>query len=132
MPAEAAPPAAREFALVLGSNHRRAHGLRLAARRIGERFEIVCCAPALRTRDGAGARYLNAALRIRSPLPPPALREALRAIEDEAGRVRGAARVALDIDLVASREPGGEIVVHKPQDLRRGYVRTLLAQIGFA
>lgn len=130
MPAEVAP-SAREFALVLGSNHRRAQGLRLAARRIGACCEVLACTPPLRTRDGGGARYLNGAMRIRCALPMPVLRDALRAIEDEAGRVRGAARVALDIDIVASRDLEGKIALHKPEDLQRGYVRTLLAKIGF-
>ncbi|HEX2082712.1 MAG TPA: 2-amino-4-hydroxy-6-hydroxymethyldihydropteridine diphosphokinase [Xanthomonadaceae bacterium] len=131
MPAEAAPPAVREFALVLGSNHRRARNLRLAARRIGERFEVTACTPALRTRDGDGTRYLNGAMRIRSTLPLPALRESLRAIEGEAGRTRGDARVALDIDIVASRDAAGRTEVHKPGDLQRDYVHILLARIGF-
>jgi 2-amino-4-hydroxy-6-hydroxymethyldihydropteridine diphosphokinase len=131
MPAEATPPAEREFALVLGSNHRRAHNLRLAARRIGERFEVTACTPALRTRDGEGTRYLNGAVRIRSTLPLPALRATLRAIEGEAGRTRGDASVALDIDIVASRDAAGRTEVHKAEDLQRDYVRTLLARIGF-
>lgn len=125
------PGVAAEHALVLGSNQQRAHNLRLAARRLGERFAVVACTPALRTRDADGVRYLNAAVRIRSELPSQALREALRAIEDEAGRVRGSATVALDIDLVASRTVDGSVVVHKPEELRRDYARELLARIGF-
>jgi len=120
-----------EHALVLGSNRRRAGNLRLARRRLHEHFEILDCAPARRTRDGDGARYLNAAVRVRSPLPPSALRGILHAIEDETGRARGDAEVTLDIDLVASRDAYGQVQVHKPDDLRRDYVRELLAQIGF-
>lgn len=122
---------AAEHALVLGSNHRPARALRLAARRIAERFEVVACAPAIRTRDTGGGRYLNAALCVRSGLPADALRDALHAIEDEAGRVRGDPRVALDIDLVASRGVDGQLRVHKLADLQRDFVRTLLARIGF-
>jgi len=120
-----------EHALVLGSNRRRAGNLRLARRRLHEHFEILDCAPARRTRDGDGARYLNAAVRVRSPLLPSALRGILQAIEDETGRARGDAAVTLDIDLVASRDTYGRVQVHKPDDLRRDYVRELLAQIGF-
>ncbi len=121
----------REHALLLGSNHRRARALRLAVRRLSERFEVITCAPALRTRDPGGARYLNAALCVRSALPPAVLREVLHGIESEAGRVRGMARVALDIDLVASRGADGAVQVHKPADLQRDFVRRLLAQVGF-
>lgn len=134
MPAGSDPPApgAAEHALLLGSNHRPARGLRLAARRLGDRFEVVACAPAMRTRDTGGGRYLNAAMRVRSDLPADALREALHAIEDEAGRVRGDARVALDIDLVASLAADGALSVHKAADLERDFVRILLRRVGFA
>lgn len=126
-----APAGARTHALLLGSNHRRAGALRLAARRIGERFDVIVCAPAMRTRDVGGARYLNAALCVRSELSPDALRAILHAIEDEAGRVRGGTQVALDIDLIASRDAAGAMQVHKPDDLRRDFVQRLLRQIGF-
>jgi 2-amino-4-hydroxy-6-hydroxymethyldihydropteridine diphosphokinase len=120
-----------EHALVIGSNRRRAANLRLARQRLHEQFEVLACAPARRTRDGDGARYLNAAVRVRSPLPPSALRGILHAIENEAGRARGDDVVSLDIDLVVSRDARGWVEVHKPDDLQRDYVRELLAQIGF-
>ena len=120
-----------EHALVMGSNRRRAANLRLAGQRLREHFQVLACAPARRTRDGDGARYLNAAVAIRSTLPASALRAVLHAIEDEAGRVRGQAAVTLDIDLVASRDAQGRVQVHKPDDLQRDYVRALLARIGF-
>lgn len=132
MPADNRRHATVEYALLLGSNHRRARALRLAALRLGEHFDVAACAPAMRTRDTGGARYLNAALCVRSDLPPDALRERLHAIEHEAGRVRGNARVALDIDLIASRDPDGALQVHKPADLQRDFVRVLLGKIGFA
>lgn len=134
MPAGSGRPAAggaAEHALLLGSNHHPARGLRLAALRISERFDVVTCAAPMRTRDTGGGRYLNAALRVRSELSADALRDVLHAIEDEAGRVRGDARVALDIDLVASRDADGALCVHKAADLQRDFVRTLLARIGF-
>jgi 2-amino-4-hydroxy-6-hydroxymethyldihydropteridine diphosphokinase len=132
MPAASrADTGAAEYALVIGSNRRRAANLRLALQRLQQHFGTLACAPAQRTRDGDGARYLNAAVRIRSTLPPSALRGILHAIEDESGRARGDAVVTLDIDLVASRDAQGAVQVHKPDDLRRNYVRALLAQIGF-
>ena len=132
MPKQDEPVAgAIDYALVLGANHAPARGLRLAARRIAARFEVVACAPAVRTRDEAGGRYLNAALRIRSGLAFDALHEALLAIEAEAGRVRGDARVALDIDIVAALD-GGTLRVFKPDDAARGFAQALLVRIGFA
>ena len=129
--ANGADTGAAEYALVIGSNRRRAANLRLARQRLQQHFGTLACAPARRTRDGDGARYLNAAVGIRSTLPASALRAVLHAIEDEAGRVRGQAAVTLDIDLVASRDAQGRVQVHKPDDLQRDYVRALLAQIGF-
>lgn len=120
-----------DYALILGSNHQRARHLRLAWRRIDERFDVLDRTPPLRTRDASGMRYLNAALRIRSGLPLEALRAAMHAIEAEAGRQRGDAAVTLDIDIVASIDADGGWQVHKPADLERGYVRDLLARIDF-
>lgn len=121
---------ASDYALVLGSNRARARHLRLAATRIDEAFQVLACAPATRTRDASGMRYLNAAIRIRSGLSLQALLDALRAIEDETGRTRGGGEVTLDIDIVASRGSDGAWQVHKADDLRRGYVRALLQRIG--
>lgn len=132
-PPERGPPGegAVDYALVLGSNAAPARGLRLAGRRIAERFDVIACTPAMRTRDEAGGRYLNAAMRIRTALAFDALRAALHAIEDEAGRVRGSARVALDIDIVAAQDARGALLVFKPGDVARGFVRALLARVGF-
>lgn len=119
-----------DYALVLGSNHGRARHLRLAARRIDAAFQVLACAPAMRTRDAGGVRYLNAAIRIRCGLSLQALRDALRGIEDETGRTRGGGEVTLDIDIVASRGSDGAWQVHKADDLQRAYVRMLLQRIG--
>lgn len=121
-----------EYALVLGSNLHPARHLRLALQRIRDGHEVLACAGPLRTRDAGGGRFLNAALRVRSAQDPEALRAALHAIEDAAGRVRDSDRVSLDIDIVASRDGEGAVQAHKPGDLERGYVRELLARIGFA
>lgn len=122
----------REYALVLGSNQHPARHLRLALQRLRDEYDVLGCAGPLRTRDAGGGRFLNAALCVRSPLAPEAVRASIQAIEDAAGRRRGSDRVSLDIDLVASRGADGVAQVHKPDDLRRGYVRELLARIGFA
>lgn len=119
------------YFLVLGSNHAPARHLRLACARLRERFDVHAATPARRTRADDGTRYVNAAVRIASDLRAGALRAALHAIEAEAGRVRDAALVTLDIDLVASIAGNGALVVHKPEDMRRGYVRALLAQVDY-
>lgn len=118
----------REYLLVLGSNHHRAKMLRLAYRRLDAEFELLACSRALRTRDGGGARYLNAALRIATETEsaPEALKQRLRAIEDEAGRVRGGGVCVLDIDLLAACRGRRIEYVYKPDDLERDYVRMLL------
>jgi len=121
-----------EYALVLGSNLRPARHLRFALRRIIDGREVLACAGPLRTRDAGGGRFLNAALHVRTREDAGALRAALHAIEDAAERVRGSGRVSLDIDIIASRDAEGQMQVHKPGDMERGYVRELLARIGFA
>ena len=118
-----------EYVLILGSNRLRARHLRLASRRIAERFEVVACAPARRTRDAGGSRYLNAGMRIRSTLDPGALREALRSVEDEAGRDRAGPVCALDIDAVLRIDAAGQRDALKPDDLERAYVRDLLREV---
>ncbi|TXH75158.1 MAG: hypothetical protein E6Q88_03735 [Lysobacteraceae bacterium] len=118
----------QEYLLVLGSNHHRAKMLRLAYRRLDAAFELRACSRVARTRDPGGARYLNVALRIAADarVTPDALKQQLRSIEDEAGRVRGSGECVLDIDLLASCRGSRILALYKPDDLRREYVRQLL------
>jgi 7,8-dihydro-6-hydroxymethylpterin-pyrophosphokinase len=120
-----------EYLLLLGSNHRRAFGLRLAVRRLSERFDVLACSGTRRTRDGDGPRYLNAAMRISTygEWSIDDLRQQLRSIEAEAGRVRGDARCALDIDLAAKCRGHTLIEVYKAEDLRRDYILPLLSAL---
>lgn len=120
-----------EYLLLLGSNHRRAIGFRLALRRLSERFEVLTCSGTRRTPDGDGPRYLNAALRIGvdAEWDIVRLRQALRSIEAEAGRVRGGAVCALDIDLAAKCRGQALIEIYKPDDLRRDYIQPLLQSL---
>ncbi len=120
-----------EYLLLLGSNHRRAIGLRLALRRLTERFDVLACSGVRRTRDGDGPRYLNAALRVEVPVEFgfDDLRSELRSIEAQAGRVRSGDVCALDIDLVARCSDRTLIEVYKPDDLRREYVLPLLRAV---
>ena len=98
-----------------------------------EVWRVLGATRALPTPDTAapGPRYLNAAVRIAATpgLEPDALRTRLRAIEDAAGRVRGSGVCALDIDLLARTRGAGLVQVYKPDDLRRDYVRRLLAAL---
>lgn len=120
-----------DYLLLLGSNHRRAIGFRLALRRLSERFEVLTCSGTRRTPDGDGPHYLNAALRIAvgAEWDIARLRQALRSIEAEAGRVRGGAVCALDIDLAAKCRGQALIEIYKPEDLRRDYIQPLLQSL---
>lgn len=119
------------YVLVLGANHRRAYGLRLAWARLRAECQVLDATRVLPTPDTSapGPRYLNAAVRIAATpgLAPDVLRTRLRAIEDAAGRVRGSGVCALDIDLLARTRGADLVEVYKPDDLRRDYVRSLLA-----
>jgi len=92
--------------------------LALALRRLAElpRTELVAVSPVFET-DPVGpppqGPFLNAAVRLRTQLAPRVLLAALLAIEQEAGRARGAARNAartLDLDLLLH----GGLVLDEP------------------
>lgn len=116
--------------LILGSNQQRAPALRFALSELRRHCGLLQYAPARRT--GGRPAYLNAGLLIESGASPIELRTLLRAIETDAGRVRGRSLCRLDIDLVASQDGEGAVQVHKPGDLARDYVRALLGVIGLA
>ncbi|MGY0504772.1 2-amino-4-hydroxy-6-hydroxymethyldihydropteridine diphosphokinase [Luteimonas sp. e5] len=119
------------YLLLLGSNHRRAHALRLAARRLATTCHVIECAGPYPTRDArTAARYLNAGAIIESDAAPEALRQALRDIEREAGRDRSSACCVLDIDLVARLDARRVSEVFKPDDLEATYAAPLLAALG--
>jgi 7,8-dihydro-6-hydroxymethylpterin-pyrophosphokinase len=124
-------PLRNDYLLLLGSNHRRASGLRLAMLRLSERFDVLAYSGARRTRDGDGPHYLNAALRIGVGVEWSfeQLRQEFRAIEAQAGRVRGGKICALDIDLAAKCCGSALIELYKPDDLRRDYILPLLRAV---
>jgi 7,8-dihydro-6-hydroxymethylpterin-pyrophosphokinase len=123
--------ARNEYLVLLGSNHRRAAGLRLAILRLSERFDVLACSGARRTRDGDGPHYLNAALRISvgAEWSFDDLKREFRSIEAQAGRARGGKVCALDIDLAAKCRGSALIEIYKPDDLRRDYIRPLLRAV---
>lgn len=124
----------------IGTNlgDREAH-LALALRRLAELpdTELAAVSPVFDT-DPVGpppqAPFLNAAARLRTRLAPRALLDALLAIEQEAGRVRGARNAArsLDLDLLlygdrVLDEPG--LQVPHPRLAERPFVLEPLAAL---
>lgn len=124
----------------IGTNlgDRDAH-LALALRRLAELpdSELVAVSPVFET-DPVGpppqGPFLNAVARLRTRLAPRALLEALLAIEQEAGRVRGERNAArtLDLDLLLHgdrvlAEPG--LILPHPRLAERPFVLEPLAAL---
>jgi len=124
----------------IGTNlgDRDAH-LALALRRLAELpdTELVAVSPVFET-DPVGpppqGPFLNAVARLRTRLAPRALLEALLAIEQEAGRVRGERNAArtLDLDLLLHgdrvlEEPG--LILPHPRLAERPFVLEPLAAL---
>jgi 2-amino-4-hydroxy-6-hydroxymethyldihydropteridine diphosphokinase len=74
--------------------------------------------------------YLNIVVAFTTELPPDDVKAQLRAIEAAAGRTRGAALVALDLDLLiyGARVDAARRLPH-PDVLRRAYVLVPLAEL---
>jgi 2-amino-4-hydroxy-6-hydroxymethyldihydropteridine diphosphokinase len=87
----------------VGSNADPARGLVLAVAELTQRFGAVRCSSVYRSAavDAAGADYLNLVAAFVTAEPVGALRDALRAIEERAGRRRDDPTIcALDLDLL--------------------------------
>jgi 2-amino-4-hydroxy-6-hydroxymethyldihydropteridine diphosphokinase len=118
-----------EYLLSLGSNVEPRRSVERGLALLARRFEVVAVSPCYDVAAvgvTAQPRFLNAGIRLRTDLPPRALREALRRIEEVCGRRRGADRFAprtLDLDAVfaAPGVPGAEALPH-PDLLAHGYV----------
>lgn len=116
----------------LGSNLDPERHLLEAVRLLGERGELIAVSSAWATAAVGPAgqpSFLNAAVQLRTPLPPLRVKpELLRAVEAAMGRVRTADRFAprpIDLDFVAweageLRQPGLE--VPDPDLLRHAHV----------
>lgn len=97
----------REALLSLGSNVEPMHYVPRALERLHRRHEVLAVSSWYRS-PAVGGRapqpdFVNLALRVRTDLPPRALREACRRTEEACGRVREADRYAartMDIDVV--------------------------------
>jgi 2-amino-4-hydroxy-6-hydroxymethyldihydropteridine diphosphokinase len=124
------PTPARDALLVLGSNVDPERSVPLALSLLQERFGVCAVSRGYRSAavgvaPGASPPFVNLAVRIRTALPPRALREACRRVEERCGRRRSADRFAprtMDVDLVhvegvagrfgRSTLPDPELAVH--------------------
>jgi 2-amino-4-hydroxy-6-hydroxymethyldihydropteridine diphosphokinase len=133
-----APRRARpyEHLVAVGSNVRPEANVPAALDHLAARFEVVAVSPrydvAAVGRAGLPA-FVNLAVRLRSDLPPPALRVSLRRIEEACGRRRSADRFAprpIDLDLVLSAPdvPCGEDLPH-PDLLEQAHVLVPCADV---
>jgi 2-amino-4-hydroxy-6-hydroxymethyldihydropteridine diphosphokinase len=123
--------------LLLGSNREPERHLRQAIaglRELGriERTSQVYQSPAFARPEQPD--YLNAAVLIQTELDPFALRESLRKLEAELGRVRGpdkyAARtIDLDLCLLGSRIVSGEMELPDPHLLDWAHVAVPVAEL---
>lgn len=95
--------------LLLGSNLDTAAAVDAALVALGELGPVRALAPIrrMRARSGAGPDYFNVLATLDTVLDEAALEPHLKAIEARLGRDRSAARVAIDIDLLARRENAG-------------------------
>jgi len=130
------------YAIALGSNrphgrHGRPAGVVTAAiARLDHEFTLVDASPILLNpaHGGAGREFANAVAIVESPLEPPAMLVALKAIERDFGR-RGARRWGprvLDLDLVAwsgGRWRSRTLTVPHPRLASRDFVLAPLAAI---
>jgi 2-amino-4-hydroxy-6-hydroxymethyldihydropteridine diphosphokinase len=137
------PPASPDglYAIALGSNRPGRHGppaaaLRAAAAALGEigRVEALSRIRATPALGPAGRSFANAALLLRTPLTPPALLAALKALERRFGR-RGGRRWGprvLDLDILlwsGGAFCSGGLVVPHPAFRVRAFALQPLAEI---
>lgn len=125
--------------LALGSSLNSEANLRQALRLLRTSYETVAVSGVYRTAgegSGAGFDFLNAALHLRTNLAPVELKQALRALEAQMGRVRDGSSAAhpIDLDIVLWGEESFEYGakpwrVPDPAILRAAYVAVPLAEI---
>lgn len=93
------------YALALGANTERETWLQFAMHQLEQMgscqwsavYEIPC-------RQGKGADYYNLAALLDSDIDLPSLKDQLKQLEQQAGRVRPSNAITLDIDLIAYGE----------------------------
>ena len=126
------------YVLLLGSNQDAEAALARATDKIERSYGILRIGEVLPSPDREAAEcgsidkrapYLNCALEIASPLAAPALKEAMREIEAECGRIRPAPAsglCALDIDIALVFE-GGAWQVNDAKAVAPDYAQIALA-----
>ncbi len=118
-----------------GSNVDRERNIRQAIHRLAREFGELVLSPVYRTRAEGfeGDDFLNLIIGIDTELPPEALRQRLRAIEDSQGRVRGENRFAsrtLDLDLLTWGDlVDGNQGIPRDEILRYAFVLRPLAEV---
>lgn len=125
--------------IFIGSNVERETNYLHAVTRLSELGALVAASPVYDTPalgdDPNAPRFYNGAVRLVTELPPRALRNALRKIECEMGRVRTADKFAprtIDLDLVLYGEvkmDDGELTLPDPHLFERGFMARILAQV---
>jgi 2-amino-4-hydroxy-6-hydroxymethyldihydropteridine diphosphokinase len=125
-----------EYLLSVGSNIEPAHWIPRGRALLERRFDVCAVSPAYDVPAEGGAEqppFVNLAIRVRTDLPPRALRAACRTIEALCQRVRTADRNAprtLDLDVVFAAEPWTQAEgLPDPDLIRSGYVLVPCADI---
>ncbi|MDJ0522073.1 MAG: 2-amino-4-hydroxy-6-hydroxymethyldihydropteridine diphosphokinase [Planctomycetota bacterium] len=125
-----------EYLLSVGSNIEPARWIPFALDLLAERVEVVAASPwyAVPAEGRSGQPdFVNLAIRVRTDLPPRALRTAMRSLEARCGRVRSEDRYAprtLDVDVVfgSADWPASERLPD-PDLTRAGYVLVPCADV---
>lgn len=121
------------YTISIGSNECRECNMALARKRLSELFPGICFSPEEETAPlffHRQAPFSNQVARFVSSLQADEVIACLKTIEREAGRMPGDKSreiVRLDIDLLQYGT-----VVHKPEDLKRNYIRKGLEQLNGA
>ncbi|MBS7458050.1 2-amino-4-hydroxy-6-hydroxymethyldihydropteridine diphosphokinase [Coralloluteibacterium stylophorae] len=121
--------------LLLGSNLDTSATVEVALARLGELGAVRALSPVrrMRARSGTGPDYFNVLATLASALDEAVLEPRLKAIEADLGRERGAARVAIDIDVLASRRAAGwypGAAARRKREAEQTPARELLAEAG--
>jgi len=121
--------------VVLGSNREPETNLPEAVHELAALGRVLCVSQAYEA-PAVGAPgendYVNAAVAIETCLPPGAIRRALKAIEQNAGRGEGSAGVTIDLDLCLYGElvvETGGVRVPRPEIVTRAFVARSLADL---
>lgn len=109
-----------------GSNAKPQQHLQLAADVLAAQFAGLVCSPVVQSpARGGGPPYWNAVFAFVAAQNPADLRRSLRAIETDAGRIRGGPSCTLDLDLLLVGDAvldTAELTLPRPDILRDAFV----------